>query len=361
MNKNNYVAIMAGGIGSRFWPASRTNKPKQFLDILSTGKTLIRSTFERFLKICPVENIYILTNIDYIDLVREQLPELTDDQILGEPARKNTAPCIAYVSYKIRQKNQDANIIVAPSDHIIINEDNYVATTTKALDFVSHNDALVTLGIVPTRPDTGYGYIQFLEPEIEEEVYKVKTFTEKPNLATAERFIATGEFLWNAGIFIWNVKNIIHAFETLLPDVSDAFLEIEDDLNTPVESLAIERAFTQCPNISVDFGIMEKAPNVYVIPSEFGWSDLGTWASLHAEYKKDESNNALSSDDIKIYDATNNMIKAPKDKLVVVQGLDNYIVVDTGDVLLICDKSKEQYIKQITLDLKKDKKGSEYI
>ncbi|MEZ5009734.1 MAG: mannose-1-phosphate guanylyltransferase [Chitinophagales bacterium] len=361
MNKNNYVAIMAGGIGSRFWPASRTTKPKQFLDILNTGKTLIRSTFERFLRICPVENIYILTNIDYIDLVREQLPELTDDQILGEPARKNTAPCIAYVSYKIQQKNKNANIIVAPSDHIILNEDNYVAITNRALDFVAKNDALVTLGIVPTRPDTGYGYIQFLEPEVEKDVFKVKTFTEKPNLATAERFIATGEFLWNAGIFIWNVKTIVTAFEELLPDVSDAFLEIESDLNTPNESLAIERAFTQCPNISVDFGIMEKASNVFVIPSEFGWSDLGTWASLHAEYAKDDNNNALSSNEIKTYEASNNMISVPKGKLVVVQGLDNFIVVDTGDVLLICDKSKEQSIKQMTLDLKKDKKGSEYI
>ena len=223
---NNYVAIMAGGIGSRFWPASRTSKPKQFLDILDTGKSLIRSTFERFLNICPVENIYILTNLDYIDLVREQLPELNDDQILGEPLRRNTAPCIAYVSHKINQQNPNANIIVAPSDHIILDEENYIEISKKALDFVSRNKALVTLGIVPSRPDTGYGYIQFMEPPVESGIFEVKTFTEKPDLGTAKRFIASGEFLWNAGIFIWNVQTILAAFEELLPDVNDAFVEI---------------------------------------------------------------------------------------------------------------------------------------
>ncbi len=361
MNNNNYVAIMAGGIGSRFWPASRSTKPKQFLDILGTGKTLIRSTFERFLKICPVENVYILTNIDYIDLVKEQLPELKDNQILGEPARKNTAPCIAYVSHKIKQLNSNANIIVAPYDHIILDETSYIETTNKAIEFVAYNDALVTLGIVPSRPDTGYGYIQFLEPEVDEGINKVKTFTEKPDLPTAKRFLATGEFLWNAGIFIWNVNNILKAFEELLPDVNDAFIDIEEDLNSDVESTAIERAFNQCPSISVDFGIMEKASNVYVMPSSFGWSDLGTWASLHAEYPKDESNNALSGAAIKTYDASDNMIKVPKHKLVVIQGLNNFIVVDTGDVLMICDKSKEQTIKHITQDLKKDEDGSEYL
>jgi mannose-1-phosphate guanylyltransferase len=361
MNHNTYVAIMAGGIGSRFWPASRTSKPKQFLDILGTGKTLIRSTFERFLQLCPAENIYILTNKDYIELVKEQLPELSYDQILGEPARKNTAPCIAYVSYKIIAKNPNANIIVAPSDHIILEELNYINTTKKAIDFVSKNDALVTLGIVPTRPDTGYGYIQFLEPAIEDGIYKVKTFTEKPTLEIAEKFIATGEFLWNAGIFIWNVKSITKAFEKLLPDVSDTFIEIKEDLNTDLEAQAIERAFNICPSVSVDVGIMEKADNVYVLPSSFGWSDLGTWASLHAEHQKDEFENAYSGDNIKLYEAKSNMINAPENKLVVIQGLENFIVVDTGDVLLICEKSKEQSIKQITQDIKKHKDASQYL
>lgn len=353
MNKNNYVAIMAGGIGSRFWPASRTSRPKQFLDIMDTGKTLIRSTFERFLKICPVENIYILTNLDYVDLVHEQLPELNDDQILGEPMRKNTAPCIAYVSHKIHKSNPDANIIVAPSDHIISDEESYINVSNKALDFVSRNDALVTLGILPSRPDTGYGYIQYMEPPVEEGVHKVKTFTEKPDLDTAKVFVSSGEFLWNAGIFIWNVKSIITAFEELLPDVHDAFNEVETEIGTNAEPFAIEKAFAHCPSISVDFGIMEKASNVYVLPADFGWSDLGTWASLHAEMDKDGSNNALSGDSINVYESANNMVSAPDGKLVVLQGLDGYIVVDTGDVLLVCPKDDEQKIKQITQELKR--------
>ncbi len=361
MNPNNYVAIMAGGIGSRFWPASRTTKPKQFLDILGTGKTLIRSTFERFLKLCPAENIYILTNRDYIEIVKEQLPELSYNQILGEPARKNTAPCIAYVSHKIQKINPNANIIVAPSDHIILDEASYIETSQKALDFVAQNDALVTLGIVPSRPDTGYGYIQFREEEVANGVHKVKTFTEKPNLETAKKFIATGEFLWNAGIFIWNVNRIVEAFEKLLPDVNEAFVTIGEDLNTDAEPYAIERAFNHCRSISVDFGIMEKAENVYVLPSEFGWSDLGTWASLHAEHSKDKNDNAISGGKAKIYESKNNMVTVPEGKLVVLHGLDNFIVVDTGDVLMICDKSQEQSIKQITQDLKKSKDGSSYI
>ncbi|MCP4123141.1 MAG: mannose-1-phosphate guanylyltransferase [Bacteroidetes bacterium] len=361
MDKNNFVAIMAGGIGSRFWPASRSNMPKQFLDILGTGKTLIRSTFERFLKICPAENIYILTNLDYIDLVKEQLPEIGDDQILGEPLRKNTAPCIAYVSHKIQKKNPKANIIVAPSDHIILDEASYVKTSLHALDFVSRNHALVTLGILPSRPDTGYGYIQFLEPEVEEGINKVKTFTEKPDIDTAKRFIASGEFLWNAGIFVWNVNTILEAFENLLPDVNDTFVEIIEDLGTNSEQAAIERAFLHCPSISVDFGIMEKAQNVYVLPSEFGWSDLGTWASLHAEMKKDSNQNAVKGENVKLYNSSENMITVPKDKLVVVQGLKNFIVVDTGDVLMICDKDNEQDIKKITQNLKKLKSGQHLI
>lgn len=361
MNKNNYVAIMAGGIGSRFWPASRSDRPKQFLDILGTGKSLIRSTFERYLEICPTENIFILTNLDYIDLVREQLPELGDDQILGEPMRKNTAPCIAYVSYKINKRNPDANIIVAPSDHIILNEEKYREVSLKALDFVSRNDALCTMGILPSRPDTGYGYIQYLHEPVEDGIHQVKTFTEKPNLETAKMFVASGEFLWNAGIFIWNVKSIINAFEQYLPDVKDAFQEVADDINSNAEPFAIKKAFGHCPNISIDFGIMEKASNVYVLPAEFGWSDLGTWASLHAEKAKDDNRNAVTGQNVKLYDSSENMISVPRDKLVVIQGLSNYIVVDTGDVLLICDKDQEQSIKYITQDLKNEENGSGYL
>lgn len=361
MSKHTYVAIMAGGIGSRFWPASRTNRPKQFLDILGTGKSLLRSTFERFLKLCPPENIYILTNLDYVDLVREQLPELGEGQILGEPLRKNTAPCIAYVSHKIKQRDPKANFIVAPSDHIILDEAAYLETSRRALDFVAREEALVTLGIRPSRPDTGYGYIQFLEPEVETGIHKVKTFTEKPDLETATHFLASGEFLWNAGIFIWNVNAVLHAFEELLPDVHEAFLAYDDQFGTEQEPQAVLKAFQHCPNISVDFGIMEKASNVFVLPADFGWSDLGTWASLHAEMAKDEAGNAVSGGQAQLYEASGNMISAPAGKLVVIRGLENYIVVDSGDVLLICERDREQEIKGITQDLQKLKGGEQYL
>lgn len=355
-----YVTIMAGGIGSRFWPASRTAKPKQFLDILGTGKTLLQSTFDRFLKICPPENIYILTNEDYVELVKQQLPLLNEAQILAEPARKNTAPCIAYASYKIKLKDENANIIVAPSDHVILQEDEYVRITQKAIDFVAENDALCTLGIRPTRPDTGYGYIQFVEEETAAEIHKVKTFTEKPDKATAEQFIESGEFLWNAGIFIWNVKRIDKALHEHLPEVSDAFDEIASYLDTDKEKNAVEKAFVECPNISIDFGIMEKASNVYVLPASFGWSDLGTWASLYAEKEKDYLQNAVSGKNVVIYDASQNIIHVPDNKMVVVQGLENFIVVDTDDVLLICNKDNEQKIKDFTHDIKM-KKGEKFL
>ncbi|HMU98204.1 MAG TPA: mannose-1-phosphate guanylyltransferase [Chitinophagales bacterium] len=360
MNSNTYVAIMAGGIGSRFWPASRTSTPKQFLDILGTGKSLIQGTYERFLKICPKENIFILTHSDYIDLIKEQLPSITNNQILAEPARKNTAPCIAYAAFKIKKINPNANIIVAPSDHIILNEDEFVRVSNLALDFVQKEKALVTLGIRPTRPDTGYGYIQYIEKEIQAEIHKVKTFTEKPNKEVAETFIESGDFLWNAGIFIWNVNSIIDAFEHLLIEVYDAFQETESQLCTENENDAIQRAFIISPSISIDYGILEKADNVYVVPASFGWSDLGTWASLYSEKEKDFMNNAVSSDNIIVYESYNNIIQADKDKLVVVSGLENYIIVDTDDVLLICKKEEEQRIKEFTYDIKL-KKGESYL
>lgn len=346
---------MAGGIGSRFWPASRTAKPKQFLDILGTGKTLLQSTYDRFLKICPPDQIYILTNTDYVDLVLEQLPNLKPEQILAEPARKNTAPCIAYAAYKIESLNPDANIIVAPSDHIILNEEEFVRISNQALDFVAKNDALCTLGILPSRPDTGYGYIQFLDSAVKAGVHKVKTFTEKPNKATAEQFLESGEFLWNAGIFIWNVKTIVSALHQHLFEVSDAFDDIKSYLNTEKEVPAIEKAFAECPNISIDFGIMEKADNVYVLPADFGWSDLGTWASLYAEKEKDYLHNAVAGKNVVIYDASHNIIHVPDHKMVVVQGLENFIVVDSPDVLLICSKDQEQKIKEFTQDIKNNK------
>jgi len=359
--QNKYAAIMAGGIGSRFWPASRTQKPKQFLDILGTGETLLQSTYKRFLNICPKENIYILTSVDYIDLVREQLPDITEDQILAEPARKNTAPCIAYASYKIKHINPDASIIVAPSDHIILDTEEFVRIANQALDFVSRNNALCTLGILPTRPDTGYGYIQFLEEELEPGVHKVKTFTEKPDRATAERFIASGDFLWNAGIFVWSVQNICNAFHQYLSEIGDAFDDIAGYIGTDKEKAAIEKAFAECPNISIDFGIMEKAENVYILPANFGWSDLGTWASLYVEKEKDYLHNAVSGKQVVIYDSSNNIINVPDNKLVVLQGLDNFIIVDTEDVLLICNKDQEQKIKEFTQHIKMSKGGDKYL
>ncbi len=355
MNANAYVAIMAGGIGSRFWPASRTGKPKQFLDILGTGRTLIQATYDRFTKICPKENIFILTHSDYIPLIKEQLPDVTDVQILAEPARKNTAPCIAYASMKIRKINRDGNMIVAPSDHIIMNEDEFVRICNTALDFVSQNNALATLGIRPTRPDTGYGYIQYMEKEVAPEIHQVKTFTEKPQKEVAQQFIKSGDFLWNAGIFIWNVNTVISALESNLNEVYEAFAEIETDLLTDKEQEGVITAFTQCPSISIDYGIMEKAKNVYTIPSSFGWSDLGTWASLYVEKEKDYLQNAVNGNNVVIYDSTHNIINVPENKLVVIQGLENFIVVDTDDVLLICNKDEEQRIKEFTHDIKMNK------
>lgn len=360
MNKNTYAAIMAGGIGSRFWPASRTAKSKQFLDILGTGRTLIQSTYDRFLKICPKENIFILTHTDYIDLIKEQLPDITDEQILTEPARKNTAPCIAYSAFKINKINPDANIIVAPSDHVILKEEEFVRIAELATDFVSKHNALCTLGIRPTRPDTGYGYIQYFEEEISEGIHKVKTFTEKPEKEVAKQFIRSGDFLWNAGIFIWNVRNILQSLEKNLLEVYDAFTEAEPHMLTPGEKDAVEKAFVTCPSISIDYGIMEKADNVYTLPSSFGWSDLGTWASLYAEKEKDYLQNAVNGKNVVVYDSINNIINVPDDKLVVIQGLENFIVVDTKDVLLICSKDEEQRIKEFTHDIKM-KKGDKYL
>ena len=351
---------MAGGIGSRFWPASRTEKPKQFLDILGTGKTLIQTTFDRFLKICPKENIFILTHSDYIGLVKEQIPSIEDVQILTEPARKNTAPCIAYAAFKINKINPDANIIVAPSDHIILQKDAFINIANTALEFVAKNDALCTLGIRPTRPDTGYGYIQYFEKETSSGIHKVKTFTEKPIKEVAQQFIESGDFLWNAGIFIWNVKSILASLEKNLLEVYDAFSEAEKDILTNKETEAIEKAFITCPSISIDYGILEKANNVYTLPSSFGWSDLGTWASLYVEKEKDYFKNAVNGKNVVVYESTNNIINVPTKKLVVIQGLENYIVVDTDDVLLICNKDEEQRIKEFTHDIKMNK-GDKYL
>lgn len=352
MANDYYVVIMAGGIGSRFWPLSKTSHPKQFLDILGTGKSLIAQTYERFNKLIPAERIFVVTNQRYKSLVMEHLPNLPEENILGEPAAKNTAPCIAYATYKIKQLNPKASCVVAPSDHLILNEQQFLADIENALKFANYNDALVSLGIKPTRPDTGYGYIQFLDGEVAEGVNKVKTFTEKPDLELAKKFLESGEFLWNAGIFIWSIEAIAEAFEKHLPELSNTFDGIAEAFNTSEEVEAINRIYPLCNSISIDYGVLEKASNVFVLPCDFGWSDLGTWSSLYEVHEKDDNNNAVNAEVAELYDTENCMIDVPKGKLVVINGLEDKIVVDTDKVLLICDKSREQEVKQIVTNIK---------
>ena len=361
MNKNYYAIIMAGGIGSRFWPISRSSYPKQFLDILGTGKTLIQNTYDRFLKICPKENIYVVTNENYAELVKQQIPDIADNQILTEPVMRNTAPCIAYGCYKINSLDPDAAIVVAPSDHLILDEAAFNLAIEKSLKIASQKDCLITLGIKPSRPDTGYGYIQFTDSTIGDEFHKVKTFTEKPNLELAKTFIQSGDFLWNAGIFVWSAKSIIQAFGWYQPEISEIFAEARPVYNTPEEKERINTAYTQCTNISIDYGIMEKATNVYVLPSEFGWSDLGTWASIYQLADKDYVGNAvIPSEKVIMYDSSNCMVNVPADKLVVLQGLHDFIVVESNNTLLICPRDQEQNVKQVVADVKQ-KFGVKYI
>ncbi|MBG9375178.1 mannose-1-phosphate guanylyltransferase [Panacibacter sp. DH6] len=360
MNNHNYVAILAGGIGSRFWPKSRTPFPKQFLDILNTGKTLIQSTFDRYAGFIPKENIFIITSADYTDIVKKQLPQVSDENILSEPSRKNTAPCIAYIAFKLMQKDPEAALIVAPSDHLVLDNAEFERVATIALDFALHMKAFVTLGIKPTYPNTGYGYIQHEAMSVADNIYKVKTFTEKPNTELAKAFIASGDFLWNAGIFIWRAKQVVEAFERHQPEMYEVFAAEIPHYNTPQEQEALERIYPLCTNISIDYAIMEQANNVYVIPSSFGWSDLGTWNSAYDNLEKDYLGNAVAGDHVMIIDATKCMVSAPNDKLVVLQGLDDFIVVDTKDVLLICKKDKEQQIKDYVAEVKRNI-GDQYL
>lgn len=360
MNKNQYVAIIAGGIGSRFWPKSRVGYPKQFLDILNTGKTLIQYTVERFEQFVPKENIFIVTSNEYAGIVKEQLPEMKDANIVTEPSRKNTAPCIAYISFKILKENKDATLIIAPADHLILDNATFQQTCEKAIQFVSDHDALVTLGIKPTYPNTGYGYIQHEADSVEDNVYKVRTFTEKPNLELAKTFLQSGDFLWNAGIFIWKASTIINRFEMHQPEIHEIFAAEQDHLNTENEKAAIERIYPLCSSISIDYAVMEKADNVYVIPSSFGWSDLGTWASAYDNLEKDYLGNAIAGEKVMVIDSTQCMVSAPHNKLLVLQGLNDFIVVDSKDVLLICKKDKEQEIKEYVAEVKRNI-GEEYL
>lgn len=357
-----YVIIMAGGIGTRFWPFSRTSYPKQFHDVLGMGRTLLQQTADRFDGICPPENIFIVTSSLYKDLCQQQLPQLSDDQVLCEPIARNTAPCIAYACYKIAQHDPEANIIVAPADHIILKEEEFKRTIQAALDETKDQDILVTLGIQPSRPDTGYGYIQYVSSEGTDEsdsqIKKVKTFTEKPHLELAQQFVDSGEFVWNAGIFVWNVQAIIKAFKTHLPEVAEIFEEGADAYYTDTEAAFIDKAYSLTKSISIDNGVMEKAHNVYVVLSDFGWSDLGTWKSLYEVSDKNEDFNVIDGH-IMLYDTKNCIIKTPKDRLVVVNGLDGYIVAEYDNVLMICRKEEEQKVKNFVADAKE--RGTEFV
>lgn len=362
MNQNNYCVIMAGGVGSRFWPLSKTSRPKQFLDILGTGRSLLQQTFDRFKKIIPEENILIVSHIDYKDLIFDQLPGIHPNQVLLEPMRKNTAVCIAYANFKILKANPAANIVVAPSDHLIMREEEFLDVITKGLEFTQNSNALLTIGIKPSRPETGYGYVQVNGDSSNAHVAirKIKTFTEKPDIEMAKVFFESGEFFWNSGIFIWSLNSIMHSFDLFMPDLNAQFHDEFDSLNTPAESNFISNLYPKCKSISIDYAVMEKADNVYVICADFGWSDLGTWGSLYAHLDKDESRNALSGNNIFAFNTSNCIINIPSDMLAVVHGLDDFIVVESEGVLLICRKTDEQRIKDFVNEVK-IKKGEEYI
>ena len=355
MNNHFYVAILAGGIGSRFWPKSRTAYPKQFIDILNTGKTLIQSTYERFAAFLPEDHIFVVTSDEYVGFVKEQLPQMAAANILAEPSRKNTAPCVAYMAFKLIQKDPLASLIVAPSDHLVLDNAEFERVALEALNFAEHIKAFVTLGIKPTYPNTGYGYIQHETIPVADNIFQVKTFTEKPNTDLARTFIASGDFLWNAGIFIWRVQDVIKAFEKYQSEMYDVFTAEQEHFNTPEEQNALARIYPLCTNISIDYAIMEHANNVYVIPASFGWSDLGTWNSAYESLEKDYLGNAVAGDNVMVIDATKCMVTAPHEKLLVLQGLDDFIVVDTKDVLLICKKENEQQVKEYVAEVKRNK------
>lgn len=395
MNKNNYCVIMAGGVGSRFWPYSRNHRPKQFLDFFGTGRSLLQQTVDRFRPIVPIENVIIVTNVLYRDLILEQVPDLKRDQILCEPARRNTAPCIAYAISHISGRAKTANIVVAASDHLIMQEAEFQRVITAGLEFVENHDVLLTLGMKPTRPETGYGYIQKVEdggdsyPSVCEQtaalrsseraggsffgrspysakrgcsipspltegsscpISPVKTFTEKPNAELAKVFFESGEFLWNSGIFLWNLQTIRRAFRMHQPDIADVFLAGESKMGTDQEEEYIARVFPTLPSLSVDYGIMEKADNVYVMEASFGWSDLGTWGSLYSLSEKDKDGNASLKSDALFYHSHDNIVTLEPGKLAVINGLDGYIVAESDGVLLICKQQEEQFIRQMVTD-----------
>ena len=350
-SRNNHLVIMAGGVGSRFWPMSTVEKPKQFIDVLGVGKSLLQLTVERFGDICKAENVWVVTNKAYVNLVKEQLPELPDGNILCEPCRRNTAPCIAYVSWKIKSKDPKANIVVTPSDHIVTNTEEFRRVIKSCLDFTMDSDAIVTLGMKPTRPETGYGYIQadLTSSSLRnKEIFRVYSFREKPDFDTAKQYISKNNYFWNAGIFIWNVSTIVNAFRVYQPAISKVFEGMRPIYGTDKEQLMIDEKFPECKSISVDYAIMEKAEEIFVCPADFGWSDLGTWGSLLVNTKKDLYGNSCIGNEINVFETNNCIIHTTQEKKVIVQGLNGYIVAENDNTLLICQLSEEQRIKQFT-------------
>jgi mannose-1-phosphate guanylyltransferase len=365
MNKNNYAIIMAGGVGSRFWPWSKTEKPKQFLDVLGTGKTLIQQTYERINRICPKENILIITNALYAQTIAEQITDIPRENILSEPKGRNTAPCIAFGAFKIHRHNPNANILVAPSDHVILKEDLFVKVVEEAFDYARENEVLMTIGIDPHKPETGYGYIQSTGEILksspgEWQLSEVTAFREKPNLEKAKEFLESGDYFWNAGIFVWSVRTIIRSFEKHLPTMYSQFDAFETDFNTKNEEAAVRTIFNQCESISIDYGIMEKAKNVCVMSTDIGWSDMGSWSALHEVSDKNNEGNASNTSKSLFYNSKNVLLRALDDKVTVIEGLEDYIVVEEENALLICRKQNEQLIKQFVKDVG-DKFGEDYI
>lgn len=348
---NNHLVIMAGGVGSRFWPMSTTEKPKQFIDVLGTGKTLLQMTVERFGQLVPEENIWVVTNERYADTVACQLPSMPVTHILREPCRRNTAPCIAYVSWRIKKMDPKANIVVTPSDHVVMNIQEFQRVVAQCLAFTQDSDAIVTLGMKPTRPETGYGYIQAdlsASSLLNKELYRVDSFREKPDLATAQDYISRNNYFWNAGIFIWNVSTIVNAFRVYQPRMAKLFEQMNDVYGTDNEQTVVNDKFPQCENISVDYAIMEKADEIFVCPADFGWSDLGTWGSLQQQSHRDLYGNAVVGSNVSLYDTRSCIIHTAQEKKVVVQGLEGFIVAEHDDTLLICKLSEEQRIKQFS-------------
>lgn len=350
-DKRNHIVIMAGGIGSRFWPMSTTECPKQFIDVLGVGRSLLQLTYDRFQGICLPENIWIVTNKKYLELCREQLPDVPTENILLEPCRRNTAPCIAYVSWRIKSKNPKANVVVTPSDHIVTDTVEFQRVITSCLKFTGETDAIVTLGMKPNRPETGYGYIQAdlsVSSPRNKEIFRVDSFREKPDIETAKKYILQNNFFWNAGVFIWSVSTIVNAFRVYQPAISKVFEGMEHIYGTPEEQENIDKCYPECENISVDYAIMEKAEEIFVCPANFGWSDLGTWGSLVEQSKKDLYGNSLIGNDIRLYDSHNCIVHTMSEKQVIIQGLDGYIIAENDNRLLICKLSEEQRIKQFS-------------